>query len=52
MALKHYSHYRNSDAATQMWEVVSPALFEVYLTFPNMQKDTMLLLVLTKHLSN
>ena len=34
MALKHYSHYRNSDAATQMWEVVSPALFEVYLTFP------------------
>ena len=35
MALKHYSHYRNSDAATQMWEVVSPALFEVYLTFPN-----------------
>ena len=35
MALKHYSHYRNSDAATNMWEVVSPALFEVYLTFPN-----------------
>ena len=34
MALKHYSHYRNSDAATNMWEVVSPALFEVYLTFP------------------
>ena len=34
MALKHYSHYRNSDAATQMWEVVSPALFEVYLKFP------------------
>lgn len=34
MALKHYSHYRNSEAATNMWEVVSPALFEVYLTFP------------------
>ena len=34
MALKHYSHFRNSDAATKMWEVVSPALFEVYLTFP------------------
>lgn len=38
MALKHYSHYRNSEAATQMWEVVSPALFEVYLTFPNILK--------------
>lgn len=36
MALKHYSHYRNSDAAINMWEVVSPALFEVYLTFPLM----------------
>lgn len=34
MALKHYSHYRNSDAAVRMWEVVSPALFEVYLKFP------------------
>jgi hypothetical protein len=34
MALKHYSHYRNSDAATNMWEVVSPALFEVDLRFP------------------
>ena len=34
MALKHYSHYRNSTAATQMYEVVSPALFEVDLTFP------------------
>lgn len=34
MALKHYSHYRNSSAATNMWEVVSPALFEVYFTFP------------------
>ena len=34
MALKHYSHYRNSEAATNMYEVVSPALFEVYLTFP------------------
>jgi hypothetical protein len=35
MALKHYSHYRNSQAATQMWEVVSPAQFEVYfISFP------------------
>ena len=34
MALKHNRHYRNSDAATNMWEVVSPALFEVYLTYP------------------
>ena len=34
MALNHYSHYRNSDAAVRMWEVVSPALFEVYLKFP------------------
>jgi hypothetical protein len=40
MALKHYSHYRNSDAATQMWEVVSPALFEVYLTFPDRLKGS------------
>ena len=36
MALKHYSHYRNSDAAVNMWEVVSPALFEVYLKFPKL----------------
>ena len=36
MALKHYSHYRNSDAATQMWEIVSPALFEVYFRFPTL----------------
>ena len=88
MALKHYSHYRNSTAATQMYEVVSPALFEVDLTFPTilsgdnsiqpeliiehvrsvsgldgltpsvanvvqkykMQRDSMLLLVLIKHL--
>lgn len=35
MALTHYSHYRNSAAAREMWEVVSPALFEVYLKFPN-----------------
>lgn len=34
MALKHYSHYQNSQAAREMWEVVSPALFEVYFTFP------------------
>ena len=36
MALKHYSHHQNSDAARNMWEVVSPALFEVYLTFPTL----------------
>jgi hypothetical protein len=35
MALKHYSHYRNSVAANEMYEVVSPALFEVEFTFPN-----------------
>lgn len=34
MALNHYSHYRNSEAATKMYEVVSPALFEVDFTFP------------------
>lgn len=39
MSLKHYSHYRNADAATGMYEVVSPALFEVYLTFPNLLKN-------------
>jgi hypothetical protein len=36
MALKHYSHYRNSEAATKMYEVVSPALFEVDITFPEL----------------
>ena len=36
MGLKHFSHYQNSKAATNMWEVVSPALFEVYMTFPNL----------------
>jgi hypothetical protein len=36
MALKHYSHYRNSQAAQHMWEVVSPAMFEVYFTFPTL----------------
>ena len=35
MALKHYSHYRNSEAAVQMYEVVSPALFEVEIQFPS-----------------
>ena len=35
MALKHYSHYRNSEAARNMWEVVSPALFEVEIQFPS-----------------
>jgi hypothetical protein len=39
MALKHFTHYRNSQAAVNMWEVVSPALFEVYLTFPEMLSD-------------
>lgn len=35
MALTHYSHYRNSYASTNYHEVVSPALFEVTLTFPD-----------------
>ena len=35
MALNHFSHYKNSVAAREMWEVVSPALFEVYFKFPN-----------------
>ena len=39
MALNHYSHYRNSEAAKGMYEVVSPALFEVYLTFPDKLKQ-------------
>ena len=34
MALNHYSHYWNSQAARNNWEVVSPALFEVDITFP------------------
>lgn len=34
MALTHFSHYRNSEAARDMYEVVSPAMFEVYFTFP------------------
>lgn len=34
MALRHYSHYNNSQAAANMWEIVSPALFEVDFTFP------------------
>lgn len=36
MALNHYSHYKSSYAARENWEVVSPALFEVYLSFPNL----------------
>lgn len=39
MALNHYSHYRNSKAARDMFEVVSPALFEVYLKFPDILGD-------------
>lgn len=35
MSLSHFSHYRNSTAAIGNYEVVSPALFEVYLKFPN-----------------
>ena len=34
MALNHYSHYRNSEAARGLYEVVSPALFEIDFTFP------------------
>ena len=34
MALNHYSHYRNSNASTERFEVVSPALFEVDLMLP------------------
>jgi len=40
MALNHYSHYRHSEAATQMYEVVSPALFEVEFTFPESIQTT------------
>lgn len=36
MSLNHFSHYQNSKAATQKFEVVSPALFEVYFTFPKL----------------
>ena len=39
MALKHYSHYKNSKAASSLYEVVSPALFEVDFTFPNLIKN-------------
>ena len=39
MGLNHYSHYSSSQAARGMWEVVSPALFEVYLTFPTKIKS-------------
>lgn len=35
MALTHFSHYRNSTAAMGLYEVVSPALFEVDIKFPN-----------------
>lgn len=34
MGLNHYSHYKNSKPAMGNWEVVSPALFEVDITFP------------------
>lgn len=39
MALKHFSHYKNSEAAAKMYEVVSPALFEVDMTFPTVIRD-------------
>lgn len=40
MGLTHYSHYRNSDAAAKMYEIVSPALFEVYLKLPDVISST------------
>lgn len=40
MSLKHFSHYQNSTAATSMYEVVSPAMFEVYITFPSLIKNS------------
>jgi hypothetical protein len=43
MALNHfkpYSHYRYSEAATGLYEVVSPALFEVELYFPFILNET------------
>jgi hypothetical protein len=47
MALNHFSHYKNSQAARGKWEVVSPALFEVYFKFPNIlsydSNDTLLM---------
>ena len=36
MALRHFSHYDNAQAATNMWEIVSPALFEVEFMFPSL----------------
>jgi hypothetical protein len=36
MSLSHFSHYKNSEASREMYEVVSPALFEVYFTFPKL----------------
>lgn len=41
MALNHYNHYRHSEAATKMYEVVSPALFEVDMTFPQTIEKSM-----------
>jgi hypothetical protein len=39
MALKHYSHYNYSTASKLMYEVVSPALFEVHMRFPSLLED-------------
>lgn len=41
MALNHYSHYHNSTAARDLYEVVSPALFEVDITFPKLINGAM-----------
>ena len=40
MALKQYSHYRNSEAASNRYEVVSPALFEVDIFLPSLISDS------------
>jgi hypothetical protein len=40
MSLNHYSHYHYSEAARGYYEVVSPALFEVEISFPDiLQQD-------------
>ena len=40
MALKHYSHYQNSEAARNMYEIVSPALFEVDIFLPSLISES------------
>lgn len=39
MALTHFSHYRNSAAATGKYEPVSPALFEVLFVLPKILRN-------------